>query len=79
MPVLAGLGVSALRSAPAARCLQTLQSYAVRARVLELSHAGDAEGAYALNKAEAVPAFAAVAESFGELFDMKVTIAKTDA
>jgi len=50
---------------------------AVRVRVLELSDRGRAEEAYELNKREGVPAFAAVAAAFTELFDSKVSLAKS--
>jgi methyl-accepting chemotaxis protein len=49
----------------------------VRDRVLALSLQGRETDAYALNKAEAVPAFAAVADGFNALFDSKVELART--
>jgi methyl-accepting chemotaxis protein len=48
---------------------------AVRDRVIELSRQNRQAEAYALNKREAVPAFAKVAEEFTELFDSKVDLA----
>jgi len=54
----------------------SLEEYrGVRARVLELSDANRDADAYALNKAEAVPVFAKVAEGFTKLFDSKVELA----
>ncbi|MBE2316469.1 methyl-accepting chemotaxis protein [Solirubrobacter sp. CPCC 204708] len=51
------------------------QYSAARDRVLALSRQNQPVDAYARNKAEAVPAFAAVAESFNELFNSKVELA----
>ena len=49
----------------------------VRGRVLALSRQNRREDAYALNKAEGVPAFTEVAAAFTELFDSKVALAKS--
>ena len=47
----------------------------VRTRVLELSNAGKQSEAYALNKAEAIPAAGKVADGFTSLFDAEVKTA----
>jgi len=48
-----------------------------RNQVITLSSAGKAQEAYALNKAEAIPASAKVAASFTSLFEAKVAAGKT--
>jgi len=69
-----------LRSAEAKRSYTKLMAAAeayigARDKVLGLSRQNRLQDAYAVNKAEAVPAFAGVAEGFNELFDSKVELA----